>query len=143
MIRYLTLKNFKTFYGTVKVGPFDNLTAVIGANGAGKSCVFDAIAFCLAIKKSKYETESISSLKNLESGPEGECSVEICFESKEGDPIFLKRVLSKKNEDEKSQDNFYINTNEISKEDYRIFIKESKINSLVSTFWLNQGKFSN
>lgn len=48
-IRYITVTNFKSFAGRHEVGPFTDLTAVIGPNGGGKSNVLDAIAFTLGL----------------------------------------------------------------------------------------------
>ena len=39
------LSNFKSFYGAHEIGPLGPFTAIIGANGIGKSVIGEAIAF--------------------------------------------------------------------------------------------------
>lgn len=39
--------NFKSFKGEHFIGPFMNLTAIVGPNGGGKSSIVDAILFVL------------------------------------------------------------------------------------------------
>jgi structural maintenance of chromosome 1 len=48
-IRWLTVRNFKSFQGHHFIGPFTDFSAVIGPNGGGKSNVLDAIAFALGL----------------------------------------------------------------------------------------------
>lgn len=48
-IKSITVHNFKSFGGTHYVGPFTEMTAVVGPNGGGKSNVLDAIAFTLGL----------------------------------------------------------------------------------------------
>lgn len=69
----IELQNFKSFEGHHVIGPFLNLTAVVGPNGGGKSSLFntsigksnilDAIAFVLLLrhisKKHKHLKELI------------------------------------------------------------------------------------
>ena len=46
MIEHMELTNFKSYAGTVKIGPFDtNMTSVVGPNGSGKSNTIDALLF--------------------------------------------------------------------------------------------------
>ena len=44
-IESLELENFKSFYGYRRIGPFTTTNAIVGANGAGKSNILDAITF--------------------------------------------------------------------------------------------------
>jgi structural maintenance of chromosome 1 len=39
--------NFKSFKGEHYIGPFLNLTAIVGPNGGGKSSIVEAIQFSL------------------------------------------------------------------------------------------------
>lgn len=59
----IELQNFKSFEGHHVIGPFLNLTAVVGPNGGGKSNILDAIAFVLLLrhisKKHKHLKELI------------------------------------------------------------------------------------
>lgn len=46
----LELTDFKSYGGTVTVGPLAGFTAVIGSNGSGKSNLMDAISFVLGVR---------------------------------------------------------------------------------------------
>ena len=54
MIAKMRLTNFKSYAGTVTIGPFDrNMTSVVGPNGSGKSNVIDSMLFVFGFKASK------------------------------------------------------------------------------------------
>ena len=55
MIARMELTNFKSYAGTVKIGPFDrNMTSVVGPNGSGKSNVIDSMLFVFGFKAKQY-----------------------------------------------------------------------------------------
>lgn len=58
----ITLHNFKSYPGTVKIGPFLNFTSVIGPNGVGKSNLMDAISFVLGIKAREMRSNQLRDL---------------------------------------------------------------------------------
>ncbi|CAN8070880.1 unnamed protein product [Agarophyton chilense] len=64
----LELHNFKSYGGTVMVGPFKGFTAVIGTNGSGKSNLMDAISFVLGVRTSQLRGNQLRDLvyRNLE-----------------------------------------------------------------------------
>ena len=40
-LKYIELENFKSYKGSVRIGPFKSFTAIIGPNGSGESiCVY-------------------------------------------------------------------------------------------------------
>jgi structural maintenance of chromosome 1 len=45
----IELNNFKSFLGKHVIGPFSDMSAIIGPNGGGKSNVVDAICFALLL----------------------------------------------------------------------------------------------
>ncbi|WVZ83418.1 hypothetical protein U9M48_030567 [Paspalum notatum var. saurae] len=49
-IHRLEVDNFKSYKGKQTIGPFSGFTAIIGANGAGKSNLMDAICFVLGVR---------------------------------------------------------------------------------------------
>src|SRR6266446_3252344 len=57
MIQNLTLKNFKSFSSATI--PFGPISIVIGANGSGKSNLFDALRFLKAIGDGRSVRDSI------------------------------------------------------------------------------------
>jgi structural maintenance of chromosome 4 len=79
-IHKITLTNFKSYAGVKVIGPFDkHLSAIIGANGSGKSNLIDALLFLFGkkakrIRLSKY-SELICSVNQSDSA-----SVECIFE---------------------------------------------------------------
>ncbi|PXF44817.1 Structural maintenance of chromosomes protein 1 [Gracilariopsis chorda] len=64
----LELHNFKSYGGTVVVGPFKGFTAIIGTNGSGKSNLMDAISFVLGVRTSQLRGNQLRDLvyRNLE-----------------------------------------------------------------------------
>jgi chromosome segregation ATPase len=86
--------NFKQFKGTKKIGPFENFTSVIGANGTGKSSVLEAIAFGLAISNPRFEDRNCASLKSYGADPKDEMYVELIFEPENSPNVFVKRTIS-------------------------------------------------
>jgi structural maintenance of chromosome 1 len=52
----IELNNFKSFLGKHVIGPFSDMSAIIGPNGGGKSNLVDALAFalCLPLIKGKH-----------------------------------------------------------------------------------------
>lgn len=59
---YLELHNFKSYGGSVVVGPFKNFTAVIGTNGSGKSNLMDAISFVLGVRTAQLRGSQLRDL---------------------------------------------------------------------------------
>ncbi|CAK9796361.1 Structural maintenance of chromosomes protein 1A [Anthophora quadrimaculata] len=54
--------NFKSFRGKVVIGPIKSFTAIIGANGSGKSNIMDAISFVMGEKAKKLRVNQLSEL---------------------------------------------------------------------------------
>ncbi|XP_031773028.1 structural maintenance of chromosomes protein 1A-like [Apis florea] len=46
-LKHIIVFNFKSFKGEVIIGPIKPFTAIIGANGSGKSNIMDAISFVM------------------------------------------------------------------------------------------------
>ena len=58
-LHQIELRDFKSFRGEFKIGPFSPFSAIIGPNGAGKSNVLDALAFCLLLDPKPRSTNYI------------------------------------------------------------------------------------
>ncbi|KAF3420482.1 hypothetical protein E2986_06121 [Frieseomelitta varia] len=54
--------NFKSFKGEVTVGPIKPFTAIIGANGSGKSNIMDAISFVMGEKAKSLRVKQLNEL---------------------------------------------------------------------------------
>eukprot|EP00871_Galdieria_phlegrea_P003471 jgi/Galph1/4124/GphlegSOOS_G2767.1 len=63
IIKSLILENFKSYAGTVEVGPFHKrFTAVVGPNGSGKSNVIDAMLFVFGKRAKQMRLNRVSDL---------------------------------------------------------------------------------
>lgn len=131
----MTVTNFKSFKGAQKVGPFNNFTSIVGPNGAGKSCVLKAISFCLALKVPDMNKDNFAYIRNKEVKPTDQVSVEIAFNTKLNDTLFLKRTMGAKDKDE----GYFINSKTVSKIQYREFIAEQRIDVHAGIFIFGQG----
>lgn len=97
----IELENFKSFQGKVSVGPFADFTAVIGANGSGKSNIMDAICFAIGVRTQKLRGTNLNDLVNTgvrgeqESSTVGKASVRLtCRDTEEQKRIFERSVSS-------------------------------------------------
>jgi structural maintenance of chromosome 1 len=61
-LHYVEVKDFKSYKGVHKIGPFKRFTAVIGPNGAGKSNLMDAISFVLGERTQSLRVRSLKEL---------------------------------------------------------------------------------
>ncbi|CAG9573537.1 conserved hypothetical protein [Leishmania major strain Friedlin] len=61
VIRDIDVENFKSYYGTHRIGPFHKtFTAVIGPNGSGKSNVIDSMLFVFGRNAKKIRLEKLA-----------------------------------------------------------------------------------
>ena len=95
-VKRLKLKNFKSFANPTILSFEKGFNTVIGANGSGKSNIFDALCFVLGRMSSKeLRTEKLGNLvfnggKNLKPAKEAEVSIFLSITS-----IFLpKKIFS-------------------------------------------------
>ncbi|KJH49149.1 putative dGTPase [Dictyocaulus viviparus] len=83
VIREIVATNFKSYFGTQRIGPFHkNFTAIIGPNGSGKSNVIDSLLFVFGYKASKIRSKKLSVLIHSSRGHDdiNSCTVEVFFE---------------------------------------------------------------
>lgn len=94
----IEVDNFKSYRGRQIIGPFYDFTAVVGANGSGKSNLMDAISFVLGVKTAQLR----GSLKELlylnsegrdeEDGPR-RGYVKLVFETTDGEEVHFTRAI--------------------------------------------------
>ncbi|XP_037943641.1 structural maintenance of chromosomes protein 4-like [Teleopsis dalmanni] len=75
-------KNFKSYWQSVKLGPFHHgFTAIIGPNGSGKSNVIDSLLFVFGYRANKMRCKKVSTLlHNSGNHPNtSSCSVAVHF----------------------------------------------------------------
>uniref|UniRef100_A0A7E4ZZW8 Structural maintenance of chromosomes protein n=1 Tax=Panagrellus redivivus TaxID=6233 RepID=A0A7E4ZZW8_PANRE len=82
IILHMEVRNFKSYYGKVTIGPFHpHFSCIVGANGSGKSNIIDALLFVFGFKASRIRSHKIESLihKSARHPNERECSVKVKF----------------------------------------------------------------
>ncbi|AFN83314.1 chromosome segregation ATPase [Encephalitozoon romaleae SJ-2008] len=76
----ITIHNFKSYKGTHVIQGLDpKFTAIVGANGSGKSNVIDSILFVLGFRARKMRHSSMEGLIYKGDGTESMCYVELGF----------------------------------------------------------------
>jgi len=115
-INWLYLHNFKSFKGDHKIGPFLNLTAIIGPNGGGKSNLLDAICFVFLIRTTQARETNLKQFINKASGEQsnGKAWVEIEFSNKNNKIISFKRAILAKG----GHSVYYVDGDTVSREKY-------------------------
>ncbi|CAD7930033.1 unnamed protein product [Amoebophrya sp. A25] len=62
-VRRLRVENFKSYHGSVDIGPFENnFTCIVGPNGSGKSNIVDAFGFVLGISARDLRGQNLRDL---------------------------------------------------------------------------------
>ena len=86
-LKYLRVYNFKSFQGEHCIGPFMNLTGIIGPNGGGKSNILDAMSYALGMTSTQMRHTQVAQLINRPENSPGERErqevkmwVEMCFQ---------------------------------------------------------------
>ena len=103
-VKRLKLKNFKSFANPTVLSFEKGFNTVIGANGSGKSNIFDALCFVLGRMSSKeLRTEKLGNLvfnggKNLKPAKEAEVSIFLSNDNKEllntdSDEVKITRIV--------------------------------------------------
>ncbi|KAG5859151.1 RecF/RecN/SMC N terminal domain-containing protein [Encephalitozoon hellem] len=76
----ITIHNFKSYRGTHVIQGLDpRFTAIVGANGSGKSNIIDSILFVLGFRARKMRHSSVEGLIYNGDGKEDMCYVELGF----------------------------------------------------------------
>lgn len=136
-IRSLRLKDFKSYAGKHEIGPFDNYVAVVGSNASGKSNCFDAICFVLGASASTMRCTSLSHLIWTGDPPAERASVKLIFENRYGETQTIKRVVTKSNT------TCYINGQQKSSKEYKVFLSRIGFDSKFSSYIIFQGDVHN
>ena len=133
-IKRLKLKGFKSFAEPTVLSFEKGFNTVIGANGSGKSNVFDAMCFVLGRLSSKeLRTEKLGNLvfnggKHLKPAKEAEVSIYLSNDNKELlnvdlEEIKISRVVSKK-----GQSTYLLNNNKVTRTEIVEILSRAHIN---------------
>uniref|UniRef100_A0A914Z3Q4 Structural maintenance of chromosomes protein n=1 Tax=Panagrolaimus superbus TaxID=310955 RepID=A0A914Z3Q4_9BILA len=82
MIEKMVVENFKSYYGKQVVGPFHpHFSAIVGANGSGKSNIIDALMFVFGTNAAKIRSTNLKALIHKSAAHQNlnHCSVTIFF----------------------------------------------------------------
>ena len=92
LVRKLTIKNFRSYYGENTFEFSDGLTLIIGDNGDGKTTFFDALQWLLITTIDNNSIDNVSEMKKskLEVGESDELVVSMLFEH-DGEEKFVKK----------------------------------------------------
>lgn len=93
IIRNITIKNFRSYYGTSTFEIGDTLTLIIGSNGDGKSTFYDAISWLLATDGKQIADLKLISKKRaseLSIGDSDEVYVSMTYENEQGENTVVK-----------------------------------------------------
>ncbi|CAB0036865.1 unnamed protein product [Trichogramma brassicae] len=83
MIVKIVTKNFKSYAGTIEIGPFHKcFSAIVGPNGNGKSNAIDSMLFVFGYRANKIRTKKVAELiHNSNEHPHcSSCSVSVHFQ---------------------------------------------------------------
>lgn len=124
-IVHIEVENFKSYRGRQVIGPFYEFTAVVGANGSGKSNLMDAISFVLGVKTAHLRG-SLKELLYLNSEGRDEQDrprrgyVKLVFQTTEGEEVHFMRAIvpSSSNAEASYQSQYKINDRNASWEAY-------------------------
>jgi exonuclease SbcC len=92
ILKTLTLRNFRRFKNSTIEFP-DGVIGVIGLNGAGKSTIFEAIAW--ALYGSNASRTSVENIKRNGADQKEPCNVELMFEFDENKFHILREIKGK------------------------------------------------
>ena len=124
VLNQIELSNFKSFRGDCTIGPFSPFSAIIGPNGAGKSNVLDALAFCLLLDPKPRSTNYIYSTP--ENPDAKSCFVRVTLQRispKQDEQEFISfvhklEIVSSDGDNVQFEDHFFVDSDEVEKEDY-------------------------
>ena len=92
IIKKITIKNFRSYYGENEFELKDGLTLIIGDNGDGKTTFFEALEWLFNTSTEDVRESNISAKrkKELDDGDSDETKVAIVFEHEDGDKTVEK-----------------------------------------------------
>ena len=92
IVKKITIKNFRSYYGENEFDLKDGLTLIIGDNGDGKTTFFEALEWLFNTSTHDVKKSNISAKrrKELGDGESDEVRVCIAFQHEDGDKIVEK-----------------------------------------------------
>ncbi|OAG32178.1 structural maintenance of chromosome 3 (chondroitin sulfate proteoglycan 6) [Nematocida displodere] len=137
-IKSLTLSNFKSFPGTVEIGPFSSEANVfIGKNGAGKSSILFAVRFVVDAHE-RYGPHERTGLVN-ENTPDLRAYAEIVFDNDNrafpgGSVVTIRRAVTQKS------DEYTVDGRGVSREEMVSLYEIAGLSKTMPYFVVEQGR---
>ena len=133
-IKRLKLKGFKSFATPTVLNFEDGFNTIVGANGSGKSNVFDAMCFVLGRMSSKgLRADKLGNLvfnggKTTKPASEAEVSIYLSNENRELidaelDEVKITRIVKKK-----GTSTYYFNNNKVTRTEIVEILRKASIN---------------
>ncbi len=122
-IKSMICQGFKSFRNKTIIYFDKGFSAIVGANGSGKSNVLDAFVFALGeLSGNKLRVKNVRDLIcngcSVEKGPSNFAQVDIIFDNSDGKiPIDSKAVIISRKIDIKGNGNYYINRRRTTRRD--------------------------
>lgn len=160
LLNKLVVNNFKSFQGNHEIGFFQNYTAILGANGSGKSNIIDAISFVCGINSKYLRVENLKKLVNntylTQNNNKSQISSSTQGKKAEILSVELHLKINSKNSQKESQMDmvlarklyeskceYYIDNKKLSLEEYIERIEEYNISKFAKFFIIAQGSIDN
>eukprot|EP00288_Rhodomonas_lens_P017927 CAMPEP_0177695572 /NCGR_PEP_ID=MMETSP0484_2-20121128/3527_1 /TAXON_ID=354590 /ORGANISM="Rhodomonas lens, Strain RHODO" /LENGTH=128 /DNA_ID=CAMNT_0019206503 /DNA_START=29 /DNA_END=412 /DNA_ORIENTATION=+ len=109
----LVVCNFKSYAGTLTIGPFKDFTCVIGPNGSGKSNLMDAVSFVVGVSTSTLRGARLADFRsNLATASDAPTSVTLFYQQAEengGKTIEFTRTITVRDSSEYRVDGNKVN----------------------------------
>uniref|UniRef100_A0A0G4I2I1 Structural maintenance of chromosomes protein n=1 Tax=Chromera velia CCMP2878 TaxID=1169474 RepID=A0A0G4I2I1_9ALVE len=139
-IQRLVVENFKSYEGQHVIGPMERFTGIIGPNGSGKSNLMEATAFVLGVQARHLRAHNMKEQIHRKEQERDvaeigrSASVRLYFQKKDGTEIeFCRRIGPR------GDGHFYIDSKNVSKEDYFEALKKLNILVEARNFLVFQG----
>eukprot|EP00392_Amoebophrya_sp_AT5.2_P009945 g9976.t1 len=141
-VEFLSIENFKSYGEKVTVGPFQRFTCIIGPNGSGKSNVMDALSFVLGVDTKVLRSDNLKELIHRKPTEFYEksanalrtASVAMVFKKSNSLRLVYTRTIAKT-----GVSSFYIDEDNVSKEEYLKSLERIHILSKARNFLVFQG----
>lgn len=133
-IKRLKLQGFKSFANPTVLSFEEGFNTIVGANGSGKSNVFDAMCFVLGrLSSRELRTEKLGNLvfnggKNLKPAKEAEVSIYLNNAKRELLDIELDEIKVTRVVNKKGQSKYLLNNNKVTRTEIVEVLRKASIN---------------
>ncbi|CEF65619.1 Structural maintenance of chromosomes protein 1A [Strongyloides ratti] len=141
-LKFVHFFNFKTYRGSVTLGPLADLNGIIGGNGSGKSNLIDGIMFALNADNEKLRVSRMDFLihgSNTRTPLSNNCSVELEFWECGTKTLTLKKKIFYNFNNKTSWPEYEVNGEIVSLDDYKLELSKLHISNGLNNIVVGQG----